>query len=109
MSRVSSQGRQQKGQRPPCRMNGMGKGRKKEREERRKEKVEERRKEKKEGKRRLVVHIQTYGHSSLIHTDRTVRRLCWDCVVSLPFTLIGLCSGRAVTRGCLPIYPLPSH
>nr|CAD7433188.1 unnamed protein product [Timema monikensis] len=25
---------------------------------------------------------------------------CWDCVMSLPFTLIGLCSGRAGTVSC---------
>nr|CAD7454458.1 unnamed protein product [Timema tahoe] len=35
-----------------------------------------------------------------IHTDSTLRRPCWDCVVSLPFTLIGLCAGRAGTVSC---------
>nr|CAD7448331.1 unnamed protein product [Timema bartmani] len=35
-----------------------------------------------------------------IHTDRTVLRSRWDCVVSLPFTLIGLSSGLAGTVSC---------
>nr|CAD7424417.1 unnamed protein product [Timema monikensis] len=36
-----------------------------------------------------VVIVLGLCHVATIHTDRTVCRLCWDCVVSLPFTLIG--------------------